>query len=117
MPYLRRFLAAALGLMSIDAAHAQTVTSCPPGMVAYGAGVCGYDHGPDSAAHPQASNLNSPGKPSLPRGWTAIVRDRAKPIVVQVAGMKSRRDAVENAMAQCQAKGGSECELDIALEI
>ncbi len=111
-----------LGWLPAGVSHAQTVTSCPPGMVSYGAGVCGYDQSQGQAARPQAPDGLGSGqtttlhRPPLASGWMALVHDKTAPIVAEVTGMRSRREAEQAALKECQAKGGTQCEIEISMK-
>ena len=101
-------------LAATGASHAQTITSCPPGMVPYGAGVCGYDQGQS-----QGAPLQIPAAPPtkwadewgaialyLPQGGT-----NQKGVLGAATLQPSDSAAKQVALQDCQAKGGLDCRI------
>lgn len=97
--------------------------NCPPGYYPIGDPAQGStgcaplpDNQPDRRNDTGSGQVTPSLGPPLARGWTALVHDAAGTVVVHVTGMKSRREALQAAMTQCRAKGGSECKLDMAID-
>jgi hypothetical protein len=101
-------------LAATGACHAQTITSCPPGMVPYGAGVCGYDQGQS-----QGAPLQIPAAPPtkwadewgaialyLPQGGT-----NQKGVLGAATLQPGDSAAKQVALLDCQAKGGLDCKI------
>lgn len=91
--------------------HAQT--ACPPGMEPYGAGVCGYSQPMPSAQLPLQQPTNEE-TPQWESQWLAIATDSESGSLGTAIGMKNREDAERVALADCQAKGGTKCKLDVS---
>jgi hypothetical protein len=93
--------------------HAQT--ACPPGMEEYGAGVCGYSQSEEPAqqARPQQPALPPP---QWATRWGAIATDSPKGVLGAVVNVSSKSEAQQAAMADCKAKGGTKCKVDIAYD-
>lgn len=101
---------AGLAMASIGVSHAQTVTSCPPGMVPYGAGVCGYDQSQD-----QPSQSAAPQTPPArwDDAWGSIASYVPKGILGFSTGQPTKQQAVIAALQDCHAKGGADCSIEL----
>jgi hypothetical protein len=101
-------------LSATSAIHAQSVTSCPPGMVPYGAGVCGYDQGQSQGA-PQQIPAAPP--PKWADKWGAIASYvpegvvNPKGILGTTTLQPSEGAAKQAALQDCQARGGLDCKI------
>jgi hypothetical protein len=101
-------------LSAMGALHAQNVTSCPPGMVPYGAGVCGYDQSQSQGAQQQ---IPAAPPPKWADKWGAIAlylpQGGANPKGVLGAATLQPSDsaAKQVALLDCQAKGGLDCRI------
>ncbi len=102
------------GLLLCATSHAQT--ACPPGMEAYGAGVCGYSRSDEPA--PQQATPQLPEAPPArwASRWGAIATDEPHGILGAVTGLSSKEEAQKAAMEACRAKGGSPCKFEIAYD-
>jgi hypothetical protein len=90
--------------------HAQT--ACPAGMEEYGVGVCGYSQAQEPA---QQSQQHAPQyQPAWDSRWLAIATDSAKGILGNATDMANKSDAERTAMANCEAKGGTQCKVDVS---
>ncbi|TPG11785.1 DUF4189 domain-containing protein [Rhodanobacter glycinis] len=113
-----RFLLFGLLLLLGRVVHAEG--GCPPGMIpASGTDInsCvpvppGYYRN-QQQAQPQ---LPLPPPPQWVTRWGAIATDAIKGIVGAVTGLSSKNEAQQAAMADCRAKGGSLCKLEIAYD-
>lgn len=104
-------LALFLGLSSLSAA-VRAEGGCPPGMIPYsGTNIssCGPIHGytQQQQAAPQ------PPPPQWESRWGAIAVGKPG-IFGASANMSNQQSAEQSAMADCRAKGGIECELQIS---
>lgn len=95
-------------LLSMCALHAQT--ACPPGMIPYGAGVCGYDN--SQQLPPQEQPAMRPPPERWMERWGAIATDGPAGILGVATSMPSQSEAEQQAMIDCQLKGGKQCKLD-----
>jgi hypothetical protein len=99
-------------LLASGAIHAQT--ACPPGLIPYGAGVCGPDQGQN-----QGSQRQIPMAPPVTWAdtWGAIAlyipESGANPKGVLGAAtlQPSETAAKQFALQDCQAKGGLDCKI------
>lgn len=96
----------ALLLLSTGMLHAQT--ACPPGMIPYGAGVCGYD---DNQQQPMQEQLQQ--SPHWLDQWGAIATDFSHGSAGAAVNRPSRSNAEHAALAECQLNGGSTCKIEI----
>jgi hypothetical protein len=106
---LLKWLAASL-LLAANFAHAQTVTACPPGMVPYGAGTCGYDQGATS----------SPQNPAPPpvvwkNNYLSIASDNVIGRLGISTEMPDQNSSDQAALADCRAHGGTHCKIDLSV--
>jgi hypothetical protein len=93
---------------------------CPPGLIpASGTDInsCipippGY-YSNQQTAQPQ---LPRPPPPEWATQWGAIATDKTKGVLGAVTGLSSKSEAQQAAMADCQAKGGSPCKLEVAYD-
>jgi len=106
-PSASLWLLLALFLM---AGKGQAQTACPPGMIPYGTGVCGYD--PNQQQQP--TQLQSPPSVQWQDRWGAIATDIANKSVGTSTNRLSKKSAEEMAVIDCQSKGGTNCEIEIA---
>lgn len=97
-------------LLATSAIHAQSVTACPPGMVPYGAGVCGDDQS-DQPAQQQAPQ--APAMRWLP-AYGAIALDVPMGFLGSVTNLPSQSQANVAALQDCRAKGGTDCHLALS---
>jgi hypothetical protein len=95
--------------------HAQTITACPPGLIPYGAGVCGPDQGQNQN---QGAQRQIPIAPPTKWAdtWGAIalyLPEGANPKGVLGAAtlLPSQSAAKQFALQDCQAKGGLDCKI------
>jgi len=100
-----------LGLLGFHA-PVQAQTACPPGMIPYGTAqdqsVCG------PAPNAQGSRQPSSAPAILwETRWGAIATDGDKGVLGTAAGEKSENKASSTAIADCKAKGGSACKLQL----
>ena len=104
-----RLLVASLWIFWGGIALAQ---QCPPGQIAYGSGpglnMCGPDRRQQQAPQPPPQQWE--------RRWGAIATDIPKGIVEAITDKSSKREAERAAMANCTARGGSPCKLEIAYD-
>lgn len=109
---LRSLLFVGFGFLGTGIAYAEGGT-CPPGFYpSNGPGVnaCNPIPGYGQQQTPQAP-------PHLwERRWGAVATGVNKPVLGTVTDMTSRREAEQAAMANCAAKGGSPCKLQIAYD-
>lgn len=103
---------AGLGLASIGMAYGQTVTSCPPGMVPYGAGVCGQDQSQNQDSAPPAPKTPPPRWVTT---WGAITSTLVpKAVLGASTNLPTESTAIQAAMQDCRNQGGTECKLEIS---
>lgn len=75
---------------------------------------------PDSPTSPLHSTYGQKSQSAMPPGgvwadrWGAVAADGPSGILGATTGMASRRKAEKFALAQCRAKGGKSCEVDMA---
>ncbi|RQU80125.1 DUF4189 domain-containing protein [Burkholderia cenocepacia] len=86
-------------------AHAQV--ACPSGWIPYSATSCGPAPRAQAAPTQQASTF------SLATTWGAIATDGVKGVLGTAIGGESERGAAHTAMADCQAKGGTTCKVQL----
>jgi hypothetical protein len=115
-----RFLLFGLLLLLGNMVHAEG--NCPPGY--YPIGAPSGQGGPQGCApipgYNNSQQLTQP-QPLIPpqqwaTRWGAIATDKVKGILGAVTGLSSKSEAQQAAMADCQAKGGSPCKLEIAYD-
>ena len=87
------------------AAHAQV--ACPTGWIPYSATSCGPAPSGQRAPTQQAPAVSPASR------WGAIATDGVKGVLGTAVGEESERRAERTAMADCQAKGGSPCKLQL----
>lgn len=95
------------GLLGISIA-AQAQVACPPGWIPYSATSCG----PAPSAQ-QAAPRQPPPTLSPQTKWGAIATDGVKGVLGTALSEESERRAERTAMADCQAKGGSPCKVQL----
>ncbi|MFI8034841.1 DUF4189 domain-containing protein [Acinetobacter sp. ABJ_C3_5] len=106
--FLRRLIVLSVIFLGVSS----SIYACPAGMVELPGGVClPPDH--------QNSPLNnlpsaSPPPPVWADRWGAIATDGETGSLGISVDMTSKRKAVKAALADCQSKGGANCELDVA---
>ncbi len=104
------------GLLLSTMSHAQT--ACPPGMEEYGAGVCGYSQSEESAQ--QAPQQQFPQKQAPPTRWAtrwgAVATDGPGGHLGAVTDLSSKSEAERAAIADCRAKGGLQCAVEISYD-
>jgi hypothetical protein len=91
-------------------AHAQT--ACPPGMEAYGDGVCGYSQTEQPTQQSQLQAPQSP--PQWESRWLAIATDSVKGSLGTATDMANKGQAEQTAMTNCRSKGGTQCKVDVS---
>lgn len=105
------------GLLLSTASHAQT--ACPPGMEEYGEGVCGYSQSEQPATHvpePRLPQLPKPPPQQWATRWGAIAIDSDKGVLGTTTGITDKSAAEQGATADCRAKGGIICKLEISYD-
>lgn len=114
----RRWLMFGLLLLLGGFAHAEG--NCPAGYYPIGAPQgqggpqgCAPIPGDNSQQQVQSQALPPPQWASR---WGAIATDKVKGILGAVTGLSSKNEAQQAALADCQAKGGSPCKLEIAYD-
>lgn len=102
-----------LGLLNLLGFHsvAYAQTACPPGMIPYGTAQDQSVCGPAPSSQPA-----QPKAPAIvwESRWGAIATDGDKGVLGTSINEKSQKKAESKAMADCQAKGGSPCKLQIS---
>ncbi|MHB1057823.1 MAG: DUF4189 domain-containing protein [Rhodanobacter sp.] len=93
--------------------------NCPPGY--YPIGAPQGQGGPQSCAPIPGYNQDQGQLPAQPppqwsRRWGAIMTDAPKGILGTATNMISRGEAGRNARADCLAKGGTQCKLQLAYD-
>lgn len=89
------------------AAHAEG--GCPPGMIPYRAGADASSCGPiPSSPAPQA-----PAGPRWENRYGAIATDADNGIMGAVDNHASKRSASKGSVAECKARGGTECKVSV----
>lgn len=99
-------------LLVASTAHAQA--TCPPGTIPYGTGNDPSSCGPD--------NSQQQGQPKTPQSspglwidqWGSIATDANKGILGTSQNSSSQADAEKTALADCSAKGGIECKIQLS---
>ena len=96
-----------LGMLAFSSLACAQV-ACPTGWIPYSATSCGP--APDSQPSRQANG------PSIvwESRWGAIATDGDKGVLGTATGEASQKRAESTAMADCQAKGGAPCKLQIS---
>ncbi len=90
---------------------------CPPGMIpANGTNINSCVPIPVGYYSNQQQAQPQPPPPRWARRWGAIATDEPKGVLGTATGMASRSDAEQSAIANCQAKGGAPCRLEIAYD-
>ena len=100
---------ALLGML-VFALHARAQVACPPGWIPYSATSCG--RAPSAQQSPQTSGYGSPAP--LESRWGAIATDDVKGVLGTAVGERSEQGAQSTALADCRAKGGSPCKLQLS---
>ena len=100
---LPRELLVVLLLLLTSFVHAQT--ACPPGMVPYGAGVCGYDQSSDAPAQSPPSAWRS--------YWLSIATDNVNFRLGTASNMPDANSAQQVALSDCRSHGGTQCKVDL----
>ena len=102
-----------LAFTSTSVIHAQA--ACPPGTIPYGTGqgqnVCGSD-----GNQQQREQQPSPLPPQWDRRWGAIATDGPGGHAGVAVSQSSKRAAEQAALADCQAKGGTQCAIEVAYD-
>jgi hypothetical protein len=85
---------------------------CPPGQVTYGSGpglnMCGPDNKPQRAPQQPVEQWE--------RRWGAIATDGPNDALGVATDKRSKQEASQVAMQDCQSKGGVNCKIDIAYD-
>jgi hypothetical protein len=106
---LYRLLVASLWMFLGSTALAQ---QCPPGQIAYGLGpglnMCGPDNRQPQAPQQPVEQWES--------RWGAIATDGPNDALGVATDKRSKREASQVAMQDCQSKGGVNCKIDIAYD-
>lgn len=104
-----------VGLLSLSS-FALAEGGCPSGMIPY-SGTDISSCGPIPAGYYSDDNNDIPHSVESPDRWTttwgAIAADAASASLGTVVGMSSEQEARRAALAQCRAKGGEKCEVDL----
>jgi len=103
------FFCLLFGILLSMKSHAQT--ACPPGMEAYGDGVCGYSRSEEPVQ--QAPQQQTPPAQWADR-WGAIATFEPNGSLGTVTGMPDQRSAEQTALASCQSKHGSTCKIQLS---
>jgi hypothetical protein len=90
-------------LLTAGLAYAQT--ACPPGMVPYGAGVCGYDQSSPSPTQPSS--------PVWRDQFLSIASDNENYRLGVASDMPNQDAAEEAALRDCKSHGGTHCKIDL----
>ena len=104
-----------VGLLSLSGS-ALAEGGCPSGMIPY-SGTDISSCGPIPVGYYSDSNgISKSVEPpaSWMTTWGAIAADAASASLGTVVGMSSEQEARRAALAQCRAKGGEKCEVDLA---
>lgn len=103
-----------VGLLSLSSS-ALAEGGCPSGMIPY-SGTDISSCAPIPAGYYSGSN-NVPQSAKSPArwmtAWGAIAADATSASLGTVVGMSSKQEAQRAALAQCRAKGGQKCEVDL----
>ncbi|MEP6898065.1 MAG: DUF4189 domain-containing protein [Rhodanobacter sp.] len=93
--------------------------NCPPGY--YPIGTPPGQGGPQGCAPIPGENNNSqqqvqnrPPPPQWTSRWGAIATDGEKGSLGTITGAATRSEAEQEAMTDCQSKGGSHCKIDVS---
>lgn len=100
---------ALLGML-VFGLQARAQVACPPGWITYSATSCG--RAPSAQQSPQTSGYGSPAP--LESRWGAIATDDVKGVLGTAVGERSEQGAQSTALADCRAKGGSPCKLQLS---
>ena len=110
-PNLLSWFAFGLMFMSTSVIHAQA--ACPPGTIPYGTGqgqnVCGPDDNQQQQQQPHPP-------PQWARQWGAIATDGPGGHAGVAVYQSSKEAAEQAALADCRAKGGTECAVEVAYD-
>lgn len=113
--FTRTLLLAATGLLWHGIGYAEG--SCPPGMYPSNpgstSGVNGCNPIPGYASQQQTPYRSAPQWESR---WGAIATDGLNDALGVSADMRSKREASQAALQDCQAKGGLNCKIDTAYD-
>ncbi|WP_353505955.1 DUF4189 domain-containing protein [Variovorax fucosicus] len=106
---LYRLLVASLWMFLGGTALAQ---QCPPGQIAYGSGpglnTCGPDNRQQRAPQQPAEQWE--------RRWGAVAIDSPKAVMGIAVDKRSKREASQAAVSDCQRQGGVNCEIEAAYD-
>jgi hypothetical protein len=109
----RSLLVASLWLLGTGGAHAEG--GCPPGMYPFQFA----PNQPTSCAPiPSAGNQQAPQPPSeqWERRWGAIATDAPNGVIGVTIDKRSKREASQAAVSDCQQQGGVNCRIDVAYD-
>jgi hypothetical protein len=112
-PLLRSLLVVSLWLLGTGSAHAEG--GCAPGMYPFQFA----PNQPTSCAPiPGAGNQQAPQQPApqWESRWGAIVTSTQDGILGVATDKRSKREASQAAMQDCQSKGGLNCKIDAAYD-
>jgi hypothetical protein len=107
-----------LGLLLLLGSVVHAEGECPPGMFptnppgAQGPVGCAPIPGYDQQQQPTRQQTAPP--PRWASGWMAIATDSMKGSLGSATDLPSRDEAERAALADCQAKGGSQCKLQVS---
>ncbi|RTQ33051.1 DUF4189 domain-containing protein [Variovorax gossypii] len=90
--------------------QARAQVACPSGWIPYSATSCGP--APNSQQSPKPNDHGAPLQ--LGSRWGAIATDGVKGVLGTATGERSEQGAAGKALADCQAKGGAPCKLQIS---
>ena len=108
-----------LGALLLLSNAVQAEDGCPTGLIpANGTNINSCVPIPPGyyADQQQAQRQTSPPPPQWISQWGAIATDKVRGILGVATGLSSKNQAQQVAMADCQAKGGAPCKLEIAYD-
>lgn len=116
---MKVFTFLSFGLLIFLASPLHAEGNCPPGY--YSIGASAGQGGPQGCApipgyNNQQQVQSQQAPPQWVRQWGAIATDGIRGSLGTATGMGSRALAEQTAMSDCQAKGGSKCEVDVAYD-
>lgn len=108
-----------LGLLLLLNSVVHAENGCPPGMIpANGTDINSCVPIPPGYYQNQQQQQPQPSRPppQWATRWGAIATDSVKGVLGAVTGLSSKSEAQQAAMADCLAKGGSPCKLEVAYD-
>lgn len=90
-------------------------TACPPGMIPYGVGVCGYDDSRQQQQQQQQNYQSSQSRPVIwVDHWGAIATAEAQGVIGVATNRTNEADAVQFALFDCRSNGGVNCRVGLS---